>query len=114
MGSSRRPKRQGQPVRASRPGTGVSAGGIDPDQRLLPHELAIRLVRVDSGAATLTAVGDSVSVRNQAGVYSAYSVGRRLGDIPPRFGAALSRGYRSGVVSDVSTRPLRVVVTLAR
>ena len=113
MGSSRLPKPRGRPPRVLSPGGAADIGGVL-NQRRQAEQLVVRLVRIDPDAAALSAVGDPVRVRKREGGYSVYSSGKRLGDIPPRFTAALGRSYRTGIVSELSTRPLRVVATLTR
>ena len=113
MGSSRLPKPRGRPPRVLSPGGAADIGGVL-DQRHQAEQLVVRLVRIDPDATALTSVGDPVRVRKREGGYSVYSSGRRLDDVPPRFTTALRQGYRTGVVSELSTSPLRVAATLTR
>ena len=112
MGSSKRPKPKGQPPKAQAPGR-AGEGGVSVVERL-PDQLKIALVRVDRAVAESASRGSPISVRRRGDGFSVYSVGRRLGDIPPRFSSSLEDGYRSGTIRDLSTTPLRVVVLLNR
>jgi hypothetical protein len=113
MGSSKRPKPRGQPVTALAPGGGVS-GGVQLDTRVVPSVLKVPLVTIDRSVAAGCRVGHSVTVRRRDATYSVFVEAGRVGDVPVRFRAHLAKGYRTGEVAELSTTPLRVVVSLQR
>lgn len=114
MGSSRRPKPRGQPRRAAPPGRATGTGGLSRANQAEPDELVVSLVAVDAAVAATASVGDLVRAVDRGGAFEVRLHGRRLGDIPPRFTATVSAGYRSGSISRLSVEPLRVVVILRR
>lgn len=114
MGSSRRPKPHGRPVRVTPPGKATGTGGVELADEKSPRQLVIPLVAIDQDTAARASLGDPVHVVETADAHEVRLRERRLGNIPPRFTAPVRTGYRRGAVSELSLKPLSVVVTLRR